>query len=340
MISRALTTVLLTGFVAGILYTGAQMLRVTPLILEVEKYEIAEIAVPHYHASSGITHEHVLNGVALDVHQKFATPHEALSTAHDHAGVAHADAELNRAPENEYETAEIAVPHSHAASRITHEHVLNGVAPDVHQKVAPPHETLPMAHDHAVVSSAQAAENWAPGNGAERTFYTAVSNIVTAIAFSLMLVAVFLLRGKTVDMNSGILWGAAGFVVFALAPALGLPPELPGMTAAALESRQVWWIGTVIATAIGIGLFTESKTILPKIAALALLVAPHLIGAPHPFLFESNVPAELSAQFAVASLVTSAVFWFVLGGTSGYLYKKLVQETVGAFLKTSTLKPQ
>jgi cobalt transporter subunit CbtA len=141
-------------------------------------------------------------------------------------------------------------------------------------------------------------------------------------------------------MNSGILWGAAGFAVFALAPALGLPPELPGMTAAALESRQVWWIGTVIATAIGIGLFTESKTILAKIAALALLAAPHLIGAPHPFLFESNVPAELSAQFAIASLVTSAFFWFVLGGTSGYLYKKLVIESSSVLFKTSSLNPQ
>ena len=266
MISRALTTVLLTGFVAGILYTGAQMLKVTPLILEAEKYEIAEIAVPHSHAASGITHDHVLNGVALDVHQRAATPHEILPAAHDHAAV---------------------------------------------------------AHDHAT-------ESWAPGDGAERTFYTAVSNIVTGIAFSLMLVAVYLLREKKVDMNSGLLWGAAGFAVFALAPALGLPPELPGMTAAALESRQVWWIGTVIATAIGIGLFTESKSILPKIAALALLGAPHLIGAPHPFLFESNVPAELSAQFAVASLVTSAFLWLVLGATSGYFYKKLVLESSGA----------
>ena len=34
------------------------MLRVTPLILEAEKYEIAEIGVPHSHAASGITHEH------------------------------------------------------------------------------------------------------------------------------------------------------------------------------------------------------------------------------------------------------------------------------------------
>ncbi|MGY8697851.1 MAG: CbtA family protein, partial [bacterium] len=62
MISRALTTVLLTGFVAGILLTGAQILRVAPLILEAEKYEMGEIAFPHSHSASGITHEHVLNG--------------------------------------------------------------------------------------------------------------------------------------------------------------------------------------------------------------------------------------------------------------------------------------
>lgn len=266
MISRALTTVLLTGFFAGILMTGAQMLRVTPLILEAEKFEVIEVAVLHSHASSGITHEHLLEGVALDLHQKVETVHGVETVRH-----------------------------------------------------------------------ADATESWAPGDGAERTFYTAVSNIVTGIAFSLMLVAVYLLRGKSVDINSGMLWGAAGFAVFALAPALGLSPELPGMTAAALESRQVWWIGTVIATAIGIGLFTETKSILPKIVALALLAAPHLIGAPHPFLFESNVPAELSAQFAIASLVTSAFFWLVLGATSGYLFKKLVQETSGTFLKTSPL---
>ena len=277
MITRVLTTVLLTGFVAGIFYTGAQMLRVTPLILEAEKYEMGETAILHSHQSSAITHEHGLNGVPLEVHQKMSTLHETQPVAHDHEGV---------------------------------------------------------VHFHS-------SESWAPRDGTERTFYTAVSNIVTAIAFSLMIVAVFLLRGKSVDMSSGILWGAAGFSVFALAPALGLPPELPGMTAAGLESRQAWWIGTVIATAIGIGLFTESKSILPKIAAPAILAAPHLIGAPHPFLFESSVPAELSAQFAVASLVTSAFFWLVLGTTSGYFYKKLVQETSGDFLKnTSTLKPR
>ena len=294
MISKALTTVLLTGFFAGILYTGAQMLRVTPLILESEKYEIV---VPHSHGAAEIKHGGTLN-----------------------------------------EVGPIAAPHSHGSSEIKHGHVLNEIMSDVHQNVETSHKTLTGAHEHAGVTHSHASENWAPRYGAERTFYTAVSNVITAIAFSMILVAVFLFRGKKVDINTGIIWGAAGFAVFALVPALGLPPELPGMTAAVLESRQVWWLCTVLSTAISIGLFTESKTTLLKIVGLFLLAAPHLIGAPHPFLFESKVPAELSAQFAVASLATSAFFWFVIGGTSGYLYKKIVQETAGALLKTSTLK--
>jgi len=271
MISKAVTTVLLSGFVAGVLVTGAQMLKVTPLILQAEKYEDGTEVLPHTHEQSGITHEHELKGVALDVHAALTAAHGNEVAAHDHAGV---------------------------------------------------------VHDHAL-------GNWAPSDGVERTFYTGISNIVTGIAFSLMLVAVYLLRGKPVNMNSGLLWGAAGFLIFSGSPALGLPPELPGMTAAALDARQTWWIVTVIATAIGIGLFTETKTILSKVAAVLLLAAPHLIGAPHPLLFESNVPAELSAQFVIASLFTSAFFWMVLGASTGYFYQKLVPKTTESLTTAS-----
>ena len=256
MISKAVKTVMLTGFIAGILVTGAQMLRVTPLILEAEAYELGEFTVPHTHAASGITHQHNLKGSALDKHLQIKDVHDIQTSA-------------SNDPE----------------------------------------------------------QSWAPAAGVERSFYTLVSNIITAIAFSLMLVAVFLLRGKPVNYVSGMLWGAAGFAVFSGSTALGLPPELPGMTAAALESRQIWWIGTVIATTTGIGLLIESKTILPKLIAAVLIAAPHVIGAPHPHLFESNVPAELSAQFAVASLLTSVFFWMVLGTVSGYFYQKLIMES-------------
>ena len=251
MISKAFMTVLLTGFIAGILVTGAQMLRVTPLIFQAETYELGEVAVQHTHVASGISHQHNLNGDSLDKHLQIKDVHIQTSTSTD--------------PE----------------------------------------------------------QSW----GMERTFYTLVSNIITAIAFSLMLVSVYLLRGKPVNYVSGLLWGAAGFAVFSGSPALGLPPELPGMTAAALESRQIWWVGTVIATATGIGLLIESKTILLKFIAAVLIAVPHIIGAPHPHVFESNIPAELSAQFAVASLLTSVFFWMVLGAVSGYFYQKLVLES-------------
>ena len=256
MISKAVMTVLLTGFIAGILVTGAQMLRVTPLILQAETYEFGELAVQHTHAASGITHQHKLNGADLDKHLQIKDVHDVQTSA-----------------------------------------------------------------------STDPEKTWAPADGMERTFYTLVSNIITAIAFSLILVAVYLLRGKPVNYVSGLLWGVAGFSVFSGSIALGLPPELPGMTAAELESRQVWWVGTVIATATGIGLLIESKTILPKFIAAVMIVVPHIIGAPHPHVFESNVPAELSAQFAVASLMTSLFFWMVLGVVSGYFYKKLVLES-------------
>ena len=229
-----------------------------------------------------------------------------------------------------YEVGEEVVTHTHKQSRVTHEHELNGANIEVHTVMTAALVSEAVAHEHS-----HANESLVPGDGAERTFYTGISNIVTGIAFSLMLVAIYLLRGKPVNMNSGLLWGAAGFLVFSGSPALGLPPELPGMTSAALESRQAWWMGTVITTAIGIGLFTETKTIVPKIAAMLLLAAPHLIGAPQPLIFESNVPAELSAQFVIASLLTSAFFWMVLGVSTGYFYQRLVTRTTDSLSTVS-----
>ena len=81
MISKAVMTVLLTGFIAGILVTGAQMLRVTPLILQAETYELGEFAVPHTHAASGITHQHNLNGAILDKHLQIRDVHEIQTSA-------------------------------------------------------------------------------------------------------------------------------------------------------------------------------------------------------------------------------------------------------------------
>jgi predicted cobalt transporter CbtA len=57
-------------------------------------------------------------------------------------------------------------------------------------------------------------------------------------------------------------------------------------------------------------------------AGLALMAAPHLIGAPQPERIGGAVPPELAGHFAAASLVTAAVFWCVLGWLSGTFWRR------------------
>ena len=164
---------------------------------------------------------------------------------------------------------------------------------------------------------------WAPEDGIERTLFTVLASVLTGVGFGLILVAAVTLSGRHVDPGRGVLWGLAGFAVFTLAPALGLPPELPGMVAADLGARQTWWIGTVISTTGGLALIVFARHRLLKGLGVALLLAPHAVGAPHPGQFGGKVPGELAAEFAVASLFTAALFWTALGGIAGYFHRKI-----------------
>lgn len=166
-------------------------------------------------------------------------------------------------------------------------------------------------------------DEWQPENGWQRTAFTAAANIVLSVAFALLLAATISLRGETVDWRRGLLWGLAGYVVFFVAPSLGLPPELPGTEAAALGQRQLWWILTVTLTAVGLGMLVFVRHWAIKIAGVALLAVPHLVGAPHPQMHSSTAPAELITAFIIATIITNAVFWLALGGLTGFFYKKM-----------------
>ena len=137
-----------------------------------------------------------------------------------------------------------------------------------------------------------------------------------------MLVGAFAVSGRAVDAREGLLWGIAGFAVFALAPAFGLAPMLPGSAEADLFARQVWWIGTAAATAGGIALAVFGRWGWEIPAGLALIVVPHLIGAPH-CEGAGTAPPELASSFAARSLVIAAVFWTLLGWAAGALYARL-----------------
>ncbi|MER8952339.1 CbtA family protein [Mesorhizobium sp. M0833] len=160
-------------------------------------------------------------------------------------------------------------------------------------------------------------EGWAPADGFERFGFSVVANIVTGIGFALVLVAVSEFAGGIGNWRQGLFWGLAGFAVFTLAPGLGLPPELPAMPAADLVQRQIWWWATVVATAAGLGLIAFRRSLPLAILAVALIVAPHIVGAPQPDSFETAIPEGLHHQFVVAVTLTNLVFWLVLGMVVG-----------------------
>ena len=198
------------------------------------------------------------------------------------------------------------------------------------------YETAPAAHSHADTQAhahpapAQAqdqpappeAQEWAPADGIERNLYTLLADVVTGVGFAFLLVGAMALSGRRVDARRGVVWGLAGFATVYLAPAFGLAPELPGMQAAGLDARQAWWLLTALATAAGLGLIAFLPARAWKAAGLGLIVLPHLIGAPRHALQPGAVPAELAAEFAVATLVIGGLFWVVLGGLAGYFYRR------------------
>lgn len=180
--------------------------------------------------------------------------------------------------------------------------------------VSPAGETA-AAHDHEPAF-------WAPADGIERTVYTALFNIITQVGFGLLLTAGLVLSRRTISWREGFLWGLAGFVIFSWAPALGLPPELPGMPAAELGARQAWWIGTVVATAVSLGLIAFVRSPLAAAAAIVVFAVPHLIGAPRLAEMETAVPEALEHRFVVAALMTTLLSWSLLGGLVGAFFTR------------------
>lgn len=173
-------------------------------------------------------------------------------------------------------------------------------------------------HDAAAGGHAHAAAEDEGPTGARRVAFTLLANLIAGVGFALVLTAAIAWRGRLNGPQQGVLWGCAGFAVFALAPALGLPPELPGMTAADLGARQIWWAATAALTAGGLALLVFRRGWLLKALGAALLLAPHLYGAPHIDAHDA-VPPDLAAAFVAGSLAMNAVFWIVLGGLIGVL---------------------
>jgi cobalt transporter subunit CbtA len=185
-------------------------------------------------------------------------------------------------------------------------------------------------HDAATPAHEHDADAWAPQDGVERIAYTVGADLLAALGFALLLSAASVLTGLEVTARNGVLWGLAGFAIFQLAPAFGLPPELPGMPAADLVARQVWWIGCAAATATAIFGITKFRNWPAVAIGIVLILLPHAIGAPPQPDEASSVPAHLATSFAASALGVGAAFWLLLGPLYGYLMERFARGSVAA----------
>ncbi|MGO4525090.1 CbtA family protein [Microvirga sp. 2MCAF35] len=191
---------------------------------------------------------------------------------------------------------------------------------------------LHLAHvQHAPADSGEEGA-WEPGEGLPRIAFTALATLVSGVGYAAILVALILAAGRRFDLQTTLRWAIGGFLAASLAPAVGLPPELPGMGGAHLAERQIWWICTAFGTGLGLYLITNVRHHAAIGIGLIAIVLPHLIGAPHAGAVASDVPAVLAAQFAARSLAVAFAFWATLGLALGWYWTRQEDRTKPGFL--------
>lgn len=188
-------------------------------------------------------------------------------------------------------------------------------------------EPMPASHD--------AAEAWAPQDGAERIAYTVLANILGALGFAFALAAISVLVGIPITLANGVLWGLGAFIAVQLAPAAGLAPGLPGMPVIAPGPRQLWWLFAVVSTGAGLLLVARFRNSTAIGAAVVLLLLPHIIGAPAPSPDPSTVPPGLALTFAYNAMAASALFWLTCGPLLGWFSELLARREAGAFRRAA-----
>jgi cobalt transporter subunit CbtA len=155
---------------------------------------------------------------------------------------------------------------------------------------------------------------------------TLAMNLVTYTGFALLMVAGFALAERSgaarIDARRGAIWGLGAFVAVQLAPAFGLPPELPGTIGAEVGPRQIWWLGCVAATLAGLAAFAYGRGAVVMGAGVLLIAAPHLIGAPTIDTYFGVAPPELASLFVARSLGVAAMSWVLLGVIAGALWSR------------------
>jgi cobalt transporter subunit CbtA len=174
-------------------------------------------------------------------------------------------------------------------------------------------------------AEAVSAQPELPGFDLMRDGLSVLFSALIYVGYGFLLVAAMGMaeeRGALIDARRGAVWGLCGFLAFHFAPAFSLPPEVPGVAYSDITLRQVFWWGTALATAAGLALLAFGKGWAMWVAGVALLLAPHLIGAPEPEAFTGPVPPELASLYAARALGVGMAAWALLGALSGYFWQK------------------
>ena len=127
-----------------------------------------------------------------------------------------------------------------------------------------------------------------------------------------MMVGVSMLLNIPITTQNSFVWGVFGFIAVALAPSVGMPPELPGMPAADLYTRQIWWVVTILATSTALYMWLFAKNYWWQLSAFIIAIAPQLFAPINAAKSESNLPASLAAEFASSSLAANLVMWLAI----------------------------
>lgn len=167
-----------------------------------------------------------------------------------------------------------------------------------------------------------AQEDWKPDEGWERLGFTWLANLSIASGFGLMMAGIMALHRPRSWAHS-ILFAACGYYAFFLAPALLLPPELPGSESPHLAHRQATWLFTVLASLAGLGIMGFVQKLSHRLLGLAALAAPFLIFTPLEVHYAAPVPPELITRFTWLAGVTNSAHWLILGFSTYWISLRL-----------------
>ncbi|WP_298295694.1 CbtA family protein [uncultured Litoreibacter sp.] len=149
-----------------------------------------------------------------------------------------------------------------------------------------------------------------------RHIYTIGFSAVTFTAYAFFMVAGFALAtraGHEITAKRGMVWGLCGAIAVVIAPAIGMPPELPGAIGAEVVPRQVWYLSCVVLTLIGLTQIAFDGRSRVWITAPIFLLVPHLMGAPHLDTYFGVAPSELASEFVARVMGVAMISWVLLG---------------------------